>query len=93
MIAWHSKLFHLQQLPPEAGTCSLLISELIFHQDYSYKGSGANVSLCLIFGDAKLNGPIPDRGSWDNGSNLSVKKRDRERSSQGADAFYLLEDV
>lgn len=52
VIAWHSKLFHLEQVPSESKQLEPPDAVIyFFHQDHHYKGTGANVSFCLIFSE------------------------------------------
>lgn len=48
VIAWHSELFHLEQVPSESKQLEPPEAGIYFsHQDYHYEGPGANVLFCL----------------------------------------------
>lgn len=52
VTAWHSKLFHREQVPFESKELEAPEARIyFFHQDHHYKGPAAHVSFCLIFGE------------------------------------------
>ena len=86
-MAWHSKLFFLEQLLSEGQAAMAFWGwNLFFHQDNHYKVSEAKLSFCPIFDEnlGLLNGMCL-RTHWMSGAITAVywlKKRDRKKKRE-----------